>query len=577
MSLVRNPVLPGCYPDPSVCRVGQWYYLVCSTFEYLPGLPVMRSRDLVTWETVGHVVDREGMLDLGGIRSSGGLYAPTIRHDGERFWVVCTLVDQNDDQRGGNFVCLADDAAGPWSDPIWLDERGIDPSLFFDDDGRVWMHGTRLVDPDRAEWHDQTEVWIRELDRTSMKLTGPEHLVWNGALTNAVWAEGPHLYKVDGTYYLLAAEAGTEFHHAVSVARAERVTGPYVGNAGNPVLTHRHLGRRHPVVGVGHADLVETPDGDWFAVLLAMRTYGGYHYPLGRETFLVPVVWEDGWPVFAPGVGMVPREVEVPGSSAAPSGWNPGGRPGVVAPSDRRWTALRALPATVAAPDGDGWHLPVRADGLGEPGVPAFVGLRQQHQDVDVTLELDVAALQVGERAGLVLRQSEQDHVTLDVTPEGGRLVVRARRRAGADGEGVPGRADPRADALPGSGEPMGHASVAADAGRIVLGMRARGTDVDLFHRSPTPDGPGREHHVATADARWLDTVTTGGFLGLWIGAFATSDGRPAAGSVRVRLAYHPAGGSIPRHQTTTTSLSTHDAAAGSLESELVSTEGDRP
>lgn len=550
MALVRNPVLPGCYPDPSTCRVGEWYYLVSSTFEYLPGLPVMRSRDLASWETVGHVIDREGMLDFDGIRSSGGLYAPTIRHDGERFWVVCTLVDQNDDERGGNFLCFADDPAGPWSDPVWIDERGIDPSLFFDDDGRVWVHGTRLVEKERAGWHDQTEVWIRELDRESLKLTGEEHVVWNGAVTNAVWAEGPHLYKVDGTYYLLAAEAGTEFHHAISVARADTVTGPYVGSKGNPVLTHRHLGRAHPVVGVGHADLVQTPEGDWFAVLLAMRTYGGYHYPLGRETFLVPVVWEDGWPVFAPGVGMVPDEVEVPGAPAAASPadtWNPGARAGVVPPGDARWTALRALPATVAEADGDAWRLAVRPGSLAEPGVPAFVGLRQQHRDVEVRVRLDVADLRPGERAGLVLRQSEKDHVTLAVTRTGDGCTVRAVRRSGGeDGTRSAGRADGETRAVPGSEELLGEATVPAEDRAVVLGLSGRGVDYALFAEPDGPDsgageGGARRVPVASADARWLDTVTTGGFLGLWIGVFATSDGGPASGSVRAELEYRPA------------------------------------
>ncbi|WP_157601941.1 glycoside hydrolase family 43 protein, partial [Promicromonospora kroppenstedtii] len=318
MTDVSNPILPGCYPDPTICRVGAEYYLVTSTFEYFPGLPVFRSRDLVHWEQIGHAVDRPGQLDMQGIASSGGLYAPTLRHHDGTFWLVCTLVDQQDSSRGGNFVLTATDPAGPWSDPVWLGEDGIDPSLFFDDDGRVWLHGTRLAR--EPEWHDQTEVWLRELDPATMRLAGPEHVLWRGAVLGAVWAEGPHLYRVDGTYYLLAAEGGTEFHHAISVARSDSVTGPYVGNRANPVLTHRHLGRDVDVVGVGHADLVEAPDGSWWAVLLGMRPYGGYHYNLGRETFLVPVTWEDGWPVFAPGQGRVPMVVEVPDGVRADGG-----------------------------------------------------------------------------------------------------------------------------------------------------------------------------------------------------------------------------------------------------------------
>ncbi|MFT4109412.1 glycoside hydrolase family 43 protein, partial [Propionicimonas sp.] len=332
MSRVANPILPGCHPDPSVCRVGDDYYLVTSTFEYFPGLPVFHSTDLTHWDPVGHVVDRRNQLDYAGIASSGGLFAPTIRHHDGRFWVVCTLVDQADPGRGGNFLMTASDPAGPWSDVVWLDADGIDPSLFFDDDGRAWLHGTRPAR--RPEWHDQTEVWIRELDLVTLAPVGPEHVVWNGAMRGVVWAEGPHLYKVDGTYYLVAAEGGTEFHHSVCVARSDCLSGPYQGSRSNPVLTHRHLGRAAGVVGAGHADLVQAADGSWWALLLAMRTYGGFHHNLGRETFLVPVVWEDGWPVFAPGAGRIPEEVEVPFAPAGPRGAAQGGLAGIVRPGD---------------------------------------------------------------------------------------------------------------------------------------------------------------------------------------------------------------------------------------------------
>jgi alpha-N-arabinofuranosidase len=521
MSLVANPVLPGCYPDPSVCRVGDDYYLVTSTFEYFPGLPVFRSRDLAHWEQVGHVIDRTGMLDYTGIASSGGLYAPTLRHHDGVFWLVCTLVDQQDAARGGNFVVTASDPAGPWSDPVWLGEPGIDPSIFFDDDGRVWVHGTRLAA--EPEWDQQTEVWLRELDPQTKRLVGPEHVLWTGAVRGAVWAEGPHLYAKDGTYYLLAAEGGTEFHHAVAVARAEKVTGPYEGSRGNPVLTHRHLGRDVDVVGVGHADLVEGPDGSWWAVLLGMRPYGGYHYNRGRETFLVPVAWEDGWPVFAPGQGRVPQQVEVP--FADPAG--PVTAPqhvtaGVVAPDDVRWTSLRAPASAFATPDGEGWALRVLPATLTEAGTPAFLGVRQQHRDVDVAATLRVDGLRPGERAGVVVRQSEKDHVTLAAEPaDDGAYRVRAvHRRAGADST-------------------LGEATLEAPDGVLVLGVAARGQDYALTV-APASGGVGAAT-VATADGRTLDSVATGGFLGLWLGVFATSDGTPSSSAVTVeRFTYAP-------------------------------------
>jgi alpha-N-arabinofuranosidase len=517
-----NPVLPGTYPDPSVCRVGEWFYLVTSTFEYLPGLPVHRSRDLVSWEPVGHVVHRPeqlgpGGLDYGGIGSSGGLYAPTIRHHAGLFWVVCTLVHRDGGGRGGHVLLTAADAAGPWSAPTWLDGDGIDPSLLFDDDGRVWFHATRPAG--EPAWPGQTEVWLRELDPAARRLVGPEHVLWTGALHGAVWAEGPHLYRVDGAYYLVAAEGGTEHQPAVAVARADAVTGPYTGHAGNPVLTHRHLGRASDVVGVGHADLVQAPDGSWWAVVLGMRPYGGYHYPLGRETFLVPVVWEEGWPVLAPGLGRVPDQVHVPFAGAWRPGVTQGTTSGVVAPGDPRWTAVRALPAAVATARGDGWALPLRPVTLADVTVPAFLGLRLQHRDVD--LRTTVAAdLADGEEVGLALRQSEEHHVRVAVT--GGATGRRAavRHRAGS-AEHV-----------------LGEVPLPGDPGApVTLLARVRGTDVELLAGSEGCE-PAL---VGRADLRTLDSVATGGFLGVWLGLHGSSAGRPSSTVARFGpVAYQP-------------------------------------
>lgn len=517
MTVVRNPILPGCYPDPSVCRVGDTFYLVTSTFEYLPGLPVFRSTDLARWEQVGHAIDRPGMLDLSGIASSGGLYAPTLRYHDGLFWLVCTLVDQNDDTRGGNFLLTAEDPAGPWSDPVWLGVAGIDPSLFFDDDGRASVQGTRLAED--PEWFHQTEVWVRELDLGRRTLVGPEHVVWTGAVRGAVWAEAPHLYKIDGSYYLLAAEGGTEFHHAVSVARSASVTGPYEGYKGNPVLTHRDLGHGADVVGVGHADLVQAPDGGWWAVLLAMRPYGGYHYNLGRETFLVPVGWEDGWPVFAPGVGRVRPSVEVPGAGTEPGETGLPLPSGPVLPDDVRWTSVRALPHEVAVARGQGWDLPVRPATLAEVDVASFLGLRQQHRDVDVraVIRPDLVA---DEEAGLAVRQSEKHHVLLHLTGGTAPSAVAVRVEDGVR-------------------TVLGRAALDPTGGPVALVVSARGQDyglvVEQAGRPPVT--------VAVADGRWLDSVTTGGFLGLWIGVYATSRGRASTSTVHVeRVEYLPYG-----------------------------------
>ena len=517
MTLVRNPILPGCHPDPSICRVAQDYFLVTSTFEYFPGLPVFHSTDLAHWELVGHVVDRVGQLDYDGIASSGGLFAPTLRHHDGLFWVVCTLVDPSDPSRGGNFLMTAANPTGPWSDPVWLDADGIDPSLFFDDDGRVWIHGTRLAR--EAQWHDQTEVWLREYDPAGEVLVGPEYVLWSGALLGAVWAEGPHIYNVDGTYYLLAAEGGTDFEHAVVVARSSSVTGPYEGSRSNPVLTHRHLGRSAGIVGTGHADLVETADGRWWAVLLAMRPYGGYHYPLGRETFLVPVEWEEGWPVFAPGIGRVNDDVEVP--SATPESVSDEDAGGLIPPTDPRWTSLRGPVDDFLLPRRDGWSLRLSPTSLKDLTTPAFLGVRQQHRNLDfvVTLRAPVAP---GEEAGVAIRQSENDHVRLAVlTASTGEVVVRAtHRRAGV--EHILGEATPDV--------------AVGDTLRLVVHVR------DADYALAWGVGSASATTFATADGRELDSVAAGGFIGLLLGVYGTSNGAESDTVVEIdSVEYRPA------------------------------------
>ncbi|MDR1806439.1 MAG: glycoside hydrolase family 43 protein [Propionibacteriaceae bacterium] len=508
MTRVSNPILPGCHPDPSVCRVGDDYYLVTSTFEYFPGLPVCHSRDLVHWERIGAVIDRAGQLPLDGLSSSSGLYAPTIRYHDELFWVVCTVVDLETEGPSYNFVVSAADPAGPWSQPTELAVDGCDPSLLFDDDGRAWAHGMRL--PAEPLWPEQTEIWLREFDTGSRALVGPERIIWRGALAGATWAEGPHLYKIDGYYYLLAAEAGTHFFHAEAVARADTVTGPYIGYEGNPVLTHRHLGRHCDVTGVGHADLVQGPDGSWWALHLGMRPYGGYHYNLGRETFLTPVTWEEGWPVFAPGVGRTPPQVEVPFLVGEPPSH---ARAGAVLPGDPRWTSLRGPADAFATPHGDGWLLRPSAATLEDQTTPAFLGVRQEHVDADVTARLR-PSLEPDEEAGLAVRQSERSHLRWSVR----RLADGALSASAVQVVG-------------GEAQVLGTVPAAGDSeGRVELGLSIRGQEYRLL---AGPAGPGQSV-VAVADGRFLDSVSAGGFLGVWIGVYATANGRPSSSSVVV-------------------------------------------
>ena len=248
MTSYRNPVLPGFYPDPSVCRVGEDYYLVTSTFEFFPGVPVFHSRDLVHWEQIGHALTRASQLPLREAPPSGGIYAPTIRYHDGVFYMVTTNVSY-----GGNFYVTATDPAGPWSDPIYVDQAGIDPSLLFDDDGKVYFlsNGNGCMS-------------ICEIDiRTGEKLA-PTRPSWRG--TGGRYPEAPHLYKIDGLYYLMIAEGGTEYGHMETIARSISPYGPWEPSPRNPILTNRNTEQNMPIQGTGHADLVQTQNGDWYAV-----------------------------------------------------------------------------------------------------------------------------------------------------------------------------------------------------------------------------------------------------------------------------------------------------------------------
>jgi xylan 1,4-beta-xylosidase len=279
----RNPVLPGFHPDPSICRAGKDYYLAVSSFEYFPGVPVYHSRNLVNWEPEGYAFTRREQLDLTGCAPSAGIYAPTLRFYRGKFYLITTNVSAK-----GHILIHADHAEGPWSDPVTVEQNGIDPSLLFDGD-RVYFCCNNLGAGGRQG------IFLSEIDlQTGRTLTEPKCISFG---TGGRYVEGPHLYHIGAYYYLMVSEGGTEYGHMVTVFRAGNPYGPYEACPHNPVLTHRDAGG-NPVQATGHADLVEAADGKWWMVCLGIRPQKGclLHH-LGRETFLMPVMWDqDGWP-----------------------------------------------------------------------------------------------------------------------------------------------------------------------------------------------------------------------------------------------------------------------------------------
>lgn len=297
--MIMNPILHGFYPDPSIVRVEDDFYIVCSSFSYFPGVPIFHSRDMSHWEQIGHVLDRESQLPLTYEMISGGIFAPTIRYHEGTFYMITTNMSMG----CKNFIVTSKDPKGPWSEMHIIEGAdGIDPSLFFDEDGKVYYTGTTRFED---EGGNRQGIWCSEININIMELVGERKIIWDGALKEAESPEGPHIYKRNGWYYLMIAEGGTEHYHAVTISRSKDIMGPYRGYEGNPILTHRHLGKNYPICNVGHGDMVELKDGSWYMVMLGSRLMDGYHKILGRETFLAPVTWEDGWPIVSYGTGKV--------------------------------------------------------------------------------------------------------------------------------------------------------------------------------------------------------------------------------------------------------------------------------
>lgn len=324
--MIRNPILKGFNPDPSICRTGNDYWIATSTFEWYPGVQIHHSRDLVNWRLVARPLDRASQLDLRGEPDSCGVWAPCLSHADGRFWLIYTDVKRYDGnfKDAHNYLVTAEEITGPWSDPIYMNSSGFDPSLFHDDDGRKWFVN--------QQWRHLTDsvggkpklsafdgILLQEYDPVARRLTGPISNIFPGSPLGLV--EGPHLFRRDDFYYLTTAEGGTGYHHAVTMARARTIRGPYELHPATHLLTSKDAPDA-PLQRAGHGQLVETPDGEFYHTLLCGRPLAGVRRcPLGRETAIQKVVWkDDGWLYLAQG-GLVPAvEVEAPEGAAEPEG-----------------------------------------------------------------------------------------------------------------------------------------------------------------------------------------------------------------------------------------------------------------
>ena len=413
----QNPIIPGFHPDPSICYDGNFYYLVTSTFEFFPGVPVFRSENLVNWTLIGHVLDRESQLPLTGCRPSGGIYAPTIRfHDG-MFYMITTNVSEI-----GNFIVHATSPEGPWSDPAPIDQGGIDPSIFFDDDGSCWYTGTTYT------VNGQGIVFFR-LDPMTGDILSEKKVISRGS--GGKCPEGPHIYKKDGWYYLMLAEGGTEFGHMETIARSRNIDGPYEFNPAGPLLTARgYNATGYPIQCTGHADLVEDENGNWWVVSLGTRPIGPMAHHLGRETFLGRIDWVDDWPVMRnDGLMQLEADFDLPRAETV--------RP-VCDDIHCNFTTLDKLPADFAwlrNPVLDHYKLTEKGlllygtdQLLSTPNTsPTFTGIRQTQFD---TCSQAVLSTEIPEgcSAGITAYGIHSHHYDLLITRRYGKLYARLRK-----------------------------------------------------------------------------------------------------------------------------------------------------
>lgn len=443
-----NPIISGFYPDPSICRVGDDYYLVNSSFEYFPAIPIWHSKDLVNWQQIGHAIDRpEQGLKIDEVAVSGGVQACTIRHHEGVFYITSTCVGREWPRLDYNFIVTATDPAGPWSDVHYLtDAPGIDSSLFFDEDGTAYFMANRQVSG--AEYLADAEIWVQELDLETLTLIGEKHALWQGC--GGIYPEGPHLYKRNGYYYLLIAEGGTGHWHTITMARSEHIFGPYIGSPRNPLLSHKHLDMRYPIQNVGHGDLVETQNGEWYLVCLGSRpkgaildprvvnySTGGYSSMLGRETFLVPVTWPDDYsPLISPWTGKVELEYPLPNlpttkfiPEAACDHFD--------APQlSQKWNTIRHPQSTLMSlQDRPGWlRLYCGTDLTTDAATPSFVGQRQTSWHFSATTKI-ATHLAMNTCAGMTVYHTFAAHFAFQIeeTQIGRQLVVKQVAKSTAE------------------------------------------------------------------------------------------------------------------------------------------------
>jgi xylan 1,4-beta-xylosidase len=520
--MIRNPILPGFNPDPSICRVGSDYYIATSTFEWYPGVQIHHSRDLANWRLVRRPLDRASLLDMRGAPDSCGVWAPCLSHADGRFWLVYTDVKRFEGsfKDAHNYIVTAPSIEGPWSEPHYVNSSGFDPSLFHDDDGRkwflnmIWDHrpgaGANLRNPAFSG------ILLQEWDAASGKLIGAAKNIFAGSPHGLV--EGPHLFKRKGWYYLTTAEGGTGYDHAVTMARSRRIDGPYELHPNIHLLTSKDAPGA-ALQRAGHGQIVETPDGQVYHTHLCSRPLkGSRRSPLGRETAMQKCVWrEDDWLYLAEG-GQVPA-VEV--ASPFPTRAEPQSRPrryqfspeGL--PFDFQWLRTPHADRIFSLSARPGWLRLIARESIGSWFEQSLVGRRQEHFAYRAETEIEFKPWTFEQAAGIAAYYNRYKFHCLAVTWD--ETLGRALTILSCAGDHPEGRLTfPLAPPIPLGGDRAVRLAVSVDHAKLQFAYA---------HDSVWRDvGPALDASVLSDEAGGGEHRSfTGAFVGMF--AFDTSGG----------------------------------------------------
>lgn len=473
----NNPVVRGMYPDPSVCRAGDKYYMVCSTFQYFPAVPIMESTDMVNWKTIGHCITRKSQLDLTGAGICSGIFAPTIRYHEGRFYMVTTNATNHQ-----NFYLYTDNIYGEWSEPVNVDQDGIDPSLFFED-GKTYF-----ISNGYDHSNNRSCIQICEIDIETGKKLSETKPLWYG--TGGRFMEAPHLYKFGDYYYILDAEGGTEYGHMVNYARSKSMWGPFEAFPGNPVLTNRNLGG-YILQGAGHGDVIEDKDGNWWFMHLAFRQSGQwmtYHH-LGRECCLVPVTWKDGW--FYMGDGTAALSYELPDVEAAEQKLS-FQKDIASLTADKEWLFMRNYIPENHVFGEDFLKLRGTADNLFTGELPTFAAVRQNEFAESIAVTVQSAC----KEAGITVYMDEAHHYDLYVN-DSNQAVLRL--------------------SIGCISKEMETVALTGDKASFVIEAEAYGYHFYVVMGD-------EKIKLGYADSKYLSSEVAGGFTGVTIGLYAVDE-----------------------------------------------------